>query len=167
LDALNFPDAVESGPGSGGQAQERLEKEMNKALATMSVLALAVVLATPAAAQSITVNASVPFDFTAGNSSLPAGDYEVTTLGSTGVLEVRSESGASSALTMSIAGTDVGTPGQILLVFHRYGDRYFLSQVWDGKKVAGRTIPMSGSELEVSRRASIRQPESVTIMARL
>jgi len=142
---------------------------MRKVLASLSVLGLAVVLAAPIAAQSITVKASVPFEFTVGTRALPAGDYTVDTMSSSGILVVRSESGGSdaSALTLSISGAKAGARSQILLVFHRYGDRYFLSQVWDGTKAAGRTIPISRPEREVSQRASTRQPEDVVILARL
>ena len=143
---------------------------MRKVLASLSVLALVVgVLAAPAAAQSIRVKASVPFDFTVATRALPAGDYTVETVNSTGTLVVRSEagSGAVSAMAMSGASANMGAMGQVALVFHRYGDQYFLSQVWDGTHAAGRTIPVSHSEREVSKRASTRQPENVVILARL
>ena len=139
---------------------------MNKALASLSVLALAVALASPVAAQSISVKANIPFDFTVWTSALPAGDYAVSTL-STGVVSVRNESGTAVVLALSNAGTNGGARGQTVLVFHRYGDQYFLSQIWEGNKTSGRSIPMSRSEREVSNRASIHQPERVMILARL
>ena len=141
---------------------------MNKVFASLSALALAGALASPVAAQSITVKASVPFDFTLGTRNLPAGDYTVSAFASTAVVSARNDArSGDSALTLSIREIKVGAPGRTSLVFHRYGDQYFLSQIWQGESRVGRIIPMSPTEREVSKRASVRQLENVTILARL
>jgi hypothetical protein len=70
----------------------------------------------------------VPFGFHMGPSIFPAGQYTVDTDAGTGLVQMRSADSKSSAMTQthavqSRARSEVGK-----LVFHRYGDEYFLSQ---------------------------------------
>jgi hypothetical protein len=44
-------------------------------------------------------------------------------------------------------------PSQGKLVFHRYGDEYFLSQIWQAGVNAGRELPKSRREIEVAANA--------------
>ena len=41
-------------------------------------------------------------------------------------------------------------------VFHRYGDHYFLVQVWPAGATTGRAIPKSRQELEIERHGLAR-----------
>jgi len=52
------------------------------------------------------------------------------------------------------------------LTFRRYGGDYFLVNVWAGPGIGGRSIPMSSSEKERAKSASLGKPEVVTILAR-
>ena len=53
---------------------------MKKILGCLSMAALAVVLAAPVSAQTLTLSASVPFDFVVGGRTMPAGDYVLGTV---------------------------------------------------------------------------------------
>jgi hypothetical protein len=48
------------------------------------------------------------------------------------------------------------------MVFHRYGDRYFLSQIWAQGEERGSELPMTKVEKEL---ASNARPSSVAILA--
>jgi len=91
-------------------------------------IALAFVLAAALSApaqENLTVN--VPFDFVAAGKSVPAGEYTVrrATAGPEALL-VHS---ATSSDGLILAGIfDSGVTGA-KLVFHRYGDTYFLSSI--------------------------------------
>jgi len=92
----------------------------------------------------------VPFGFHAGPSMLPAGEYTVYTDSGTGLVRMRSADSKSSAIiqtnaVQSRAMSDVGK-----LIFHRYGDEYFLSQVWKPGSDTGRQLRVSRREMEVA-----------------
>jgi hypothetical protein len=116
------------------------------------------------AQQSVVVD--VPFDFTAGNTSLPAGEYSVQKwTKDTSVLLIQRTDGSASLLIPTMAALSSASQSECKMVFHRYGDRYFLSQVWTTGNPRGRELYKSASEKEV---AVIAKEESqVTLVARL
>lgn len=99
----------------------------------LAVVILAGVLVTNVQAQSGSsqrIVANIPFTFTVGKTSLPAGKYTITVLNPTSdrrILQIRSANGRSSAiiLTSSVIG-DVSEDSK--LVFERDGDRYYFAQ---------------------------------------
>jgi hypothetical protein len=129
--------------------------------------AMAVVLAPPVSAQILTLKASVPFDFVVGGHTLPAGDYVVSNVTESGVLEVRNVSNGATpiVITSSVPGR-LAVPGEASLTFHRYGGDYFLAEIWDGYTGQGRSIWMSRTERERANRASLSKPEVVMVLAR-
>jgi hypothetical protein len=52
-----------------------------------------------------------------------------------------------------------------MLVFHRYGNQYFLSQIWDGRSNAGIELPESKREKELNLAAKLTNdgPETVLV----
>jgi len=53
------------------------------------------------------------------------------------------------------------------LVFNRYGNRYFLSQVWNGGSIRGRQLPISPREKEMPQLARNETKTEITLVARL
>ncbi|MDQ2921028.1 MAG: hypothetical protein M3R52_05380 [Acidobacteriota bacterium] len=120
---------------------------------TMLMLIVGLALATAAVsanAQSQRVIANIPFEFVVGDKTLPGGEYSL-----------RSASAASDALM--VQGADNGKSAVRLsypakekdktharLVFHRYGQSYFLAEVWDGQNT-GRQIVKSRQERAIER----------------
>ena len=140
---------------------------MKKMLGCLSMAALAVVLAAPVSAQTVTLRASVPFDFVVGGRTMPAGDYELGTLGDIGLLRVQNAvAGIKPAFTMTNATAGPLDGGKVFLTFHRYGGDYFLAEIWDGSTAAGRSVPMSRTEREKAKSASLAGPEVVLVLAR-
>ena len=115
----------------------------------MLVVALAFVTAvTSANGQSQNVRANVPFEFIVGSTSLPSGEYTVASMTSAGdTLRIRSADSKASALRLTnVMG---GKSEHAKLVFHRYGERYFLAEVWDNE--SGRQIAPSKQERAIQR----------------
>ena len=120
-------------------------------------LLCAIVLATVvASAQAQTlgsrVSAHIPFDFSIGDKKLPSGKYSVGRARQNSddlVLSVEDKGGRSQALRTSMAVVSLNTTSRAKLVFHRYGDQYFLYQVWAAGATSGRQFPKSRSEREV------------------
>ena len=78
------------------------------------------------------VKATIPFNFVIGSNELKAGEYVIQQLGSPGSqsLQFRSQDGGleQTGFSVPLETNEIGNHGR--LVFHRYGDQYFLSQVW-------------------------------------
>jgi len=131
---------------------------MKTHLLRISVLAAAA--ATGIYAQnSNAVTANVPFDFMIGGRTVHAGQYVIDQ--GQGLVAVKSESGRVIAYAIGGALVSPLDVSQTKLVFHRYGDKYFLWQVWrDG---AGREIPKTKRERELS--ASRHDPETIFLLA--
>jgi hypothetical protein len=98
---------------------------------TFAIIILATAFAAGAQAQSRQrVIANIPFEFSASNKRLPAGEYAITVLNSSSdrkALQIRSMNGRFSALVLT--NTVIGyVADNSKLVFERYDDRYFFSQ---------------------------------------
>ena len=76
-------------------------------------------------AQQPALIAHIPFDFTVGNTWMPAGEYTITSPTGT-VLALKS--GNHTALVVSIQAFEESKSGS-KLVFNRYGNQYFLHEV--------------------------------------
>ena len=76
------------------------------------------------------VEVSIPFEFSAGKTTLPAGVYSIKRMSGNNVT-LRSEDGKSSVI-LNAPVTDTSTDPNAVerLVFARYGDVYALSQIW-------------------------------------
>ena len=129
--------------------------------------ALAIVLAAPVSAQTLSLRVSIPFDFVVGGNTLPAGDYLVSQVNAERFLTVRNVSSDAmpTVITPSMPG-HAAVPGEAALTFHRYGGDYFLAEIWDGYTGQGRSIWMSRTERETANRASLAKPEVVMVLAR-
>jgi hypothetical protein len=138
---------------------------MNKILTSLSLAVLAITLAAPLAAQTVTLKADIPFDFMVAGRTMPAGEYVFATLGSVAVWSVTSESRTRAALVLTAPGNGAAQAGTARVEFNRYGNEYFLSGVSDGISSHSRIIPMSRQERELSNRAAISRPDSVMILA--
>src|SRR4051812_2350297 len=113
-----------------------MKSELVKAL-TMVTVVLVLALGTAiASGQPQTANkvvANIPFEFNVGYKTMPAGEYSVQTLASAGdSLMIKNADSTVCALRLSEATSRIKDKGHARLVFHRYGDRYFLAEVWNG-----------------------------------
>jgi hypothetical protein len=118
-------------------------------------------------AQSVNVNANVPFDFTVGKSILPAGEYSIQSLASaTGtVLAIRGEDSAKNMLASANTAETLNPSPNSRLVFHKYGDKYFLAQIWLQGERTGREFKISRREAEMAK--SVPTSEDVIVLAAL
>ena len=116
--------------------------------------ALLVMTAATANAQSERTEVTyVPFNFVVGKKTLPAGEYVVrpNRAGSNDVWLVQSKDGDTSALVTTTVIQSGKTPKRTKLVFNKYGDQYFLSQIWfDGSK-SGRELVKRHKERELEK----------------
>jgi hypothetical protein len=126
-----------------------MRKQLLPILATFGVF----LILTVASAQAQTghqMAANIPFDFTAGKTSLRAGIYSVK-LTSEGTLLVRSVDGKKSVLLLARQAEAVGTEKPARIIFNRYGDRYFLSHAFLGGADVGQQVISSRAERDLAR----------------
>jgi len=134
--------------------------------ATLFVFSLMVAAQVVQADETMLV--SVPFAFVAGSVTLPAGDYCIRKWGrNSDVLQITDSSrrGIAMVVTHSAQGKEVQTESK--LVFNRYGERYFLSQVWTAGAIRGKQLYKSSREKEVSQMAKNEAKSEFTLAARL
>ena len=117
-------------------------------------------------AQSVNVKANVPFDFMVGKSTLPAGEYSIQSIstGSSSVLAIRG--GKTNQMLAAANHAETLNPSKnSRLVFHKYGDQYFLSQIWLQGERAGREFKITRREAEVAK--NVPTSEDVIVLAAL
>jgi hypothetical protein len=130
----------------------------------LAVTAVAFVLsAAVAKAQSTDTITKVPFTFNVGASVMPADTYRVSEFGGqTGVFMISGY--RHSAILLSQPDGRIGDD-RPRLVFHRYGDQYFLREI----RLAGNTgfsLPESKQERQAEERIASRStPERIVILA--
>jgi hypothetical protein len=90
-----------------------------------------------------TGKADIPFAFHVRDSVLPAGTYTVQELSPGGMLQIWNNNTGKSIFTLAPPNRS-GNTEQPKLVFHKYGDRYFLSELW----LAGAVDCVSMGKLE-------------------
>jgi len=128
-----------------------------------------VLLAGLMSAQSRTnwrVVARVPFEFVVNNQIIPAGDCVVNTLSMDGqVLAIGNFRAHKSALAQSNRVEIKAASGDTVLVFNRYGDRYFLSSI----RLEGndRTYQLPESKGEAELRAQNVNATQMNLVAAL
>jgi hypothetical protein len=126
-----------------------MQKQILKGF-TMLVLIAAVVLMAAlvsAHAQTAVVVADIPFEFAVGGKSLTAGEYSVRALTANGdALMISSQNSNDRIIRLAHSIQTGKVPQQTKLVFHRYGQRYFLSEVWTAGQQTGRQLVKSDEE---------------------
>lgn len=139
----------------------------------VSLLALSFLVsmasAAPTYAKSVDgTKAQVPFDFYIGDRLAPAGEYGVRALNDDeSALRICNGRQGNTVLTNS--ASEMGK-GRARLVFHKYGDQYFLVAVW-GTDNMGRKLQESKRERRLRKeiltaRGHASEIEVVTIDAR-
>jgi hypothetical protein len=139
----------------------------------ITMIAFVGALAVAAQAQTngrIALIANIPFQFNVGNKSLPAGEYTVLSISddaSSVLLRIQSRDGKNSAMVQTSTVEGKGQE-RARLVFHRYGNQYFVAQAWVDRQKRGLEAPKSRAERAAERELTAVKmvTESVTVMAR-
>lgn len=101
------------------------------------------------------VAADIPFQFHVGNATLPAGKYVIHQLEASDLttMEISTADGKQSALFNVASAQAKTTPEKTELIFNRYGDKYFLSEVFDEGNVDGSKLFESRDEKQASKQS--------------
>ena len=137
-----------------------------KRITAIALLAIAnFAMAGTSFAQSKIVRVNVPFDFTVGKQLLPAGTYTIKAE-SSGLIAIRNHDKPLAVLT--IADQDgARSPKGGKVLFHKYGDQYFLSEILcDWADMDVRVRP-SKVEKRVQLQQAMIHPSSEVFIAAL
>jgi hypothetical protein len=109
------------------------------------------------------IRVSVPFNFTVNNTSLPAGKYTIESdLSRPSMLIIRDESNSIKAIDYGMSDTSgMGKTG--MLLFHHYGDQYFLSEIHFATRSKAIFLPASKPERRARKLSGREHDKSIGI----
>jgi hypothetical protein len=110
------------------------------------VLAIgALTSATHTVAQELAAKVDVPFAFQNGSQHLPAGTYRID-LNSEHVIILRGTAPNAAGVAMTNPEQRAKAQAKGTVVFRRYGDHYFLHEIWMPESTTGRKCVTSRAE---------------------
>ena len=101
--------------------------------------------ASPAVAQEPAVQVTVPFAFQNGSQLLPAGTYRID-LNSQHVMILRGTAPDAAGVAMTLPEQRSKEIAKGKVVFQRYGDHYYIHEVWLPNSTEGRECITSRAE---------------------
>lgn len=129
----------------------------------LTILTLALALlpaALYAQMNGATIQADVPFSFTAGDKTIPAGTVIVRPEGpSGGALWVSNRDANANTYVVPMPTRALNPSDRTALVFHKYGDRYFLARVERSGSDAGYQLQETKVEKELRSQNKIAGEE--------
>jgi hypothetical protein len=139
-------------------------KQMLRAVTLLSVLMLAASVVFAQTERKSIVN--IPFAFHVGEKTLPAGEYRITPYrretDRVWLIQSQDHRAGTFVMTTPVRASAVRADGQ--LIFHRYGDQYFLAKVWTPGTNTGFELPLSRQERAVEV-ASNTKPQTYVLTA--
>jgi hypothetical protein len=128
---------------------------MKRIANTLTGLSLAVLFFVASAhAQSGRITANIPFDFTVGSISLPAGQYEFVDTGSN-IVQVRGAD-RRTLYTLSSASIQASQISEkSTLKFSIVDGRHVLVQIWNELAANGNEFPYGHTSAELAKHANI------------
>lgn len=136
----------------------------------IATLICAVLLGTVAAtAQSTTTSepflrAHIPFAFVAGGVQLPAGEYRVYHPGNPHIVVIEKKDCSARAMTYVRPSVIHASENSTKLLFNRYGDQYFLAEIWTERDEQKHQC--FKCRMEQNLIAQARTPATVIVAAR-
>ncbi len=122
----------------------------NSVRMTLFTLALVVMALVPAYAQKNSATVNIPFNFTVDDVRMPAGEYTVSSA-SEKVVTLQHVGGPEAKTAMTNNGSSTKSGGRAKLVFHKYGDAYFLTVAWLPNSDHAQELFAAANEVQAAR----------------
>jgi hypothetical protein len=146
-----------------------MKKKIFSVALTCGLVTVIAALSAYAQMPGTALRASIPFDFNVRGKVLPAGEYEIRRItDEPGVLIISSLTDNHERAmfdTQPVETRQLSSQSQF--VFHRYGESYFLSEIFAGGGQTGRELLRSRQERDLSREMASNRtgPEMVAVTA--
>jgi hypothetical protein len=144
---------------------EVMKKNFFRAALTCGLLTVLAAATAYAQEPGTEVRARIPFDFSVRGKILPAGDYEIRRItdepGSLIISSVNDRHERVAFETEPVEAPRIARRAEI--VFQRYGDSYFLSEVFSGGLQTGRELFPSRQERVMKSEMASNKTESETV----
>ena len=139
-------------------------KHIQRAIALSGLLVLLTFTSALAQSDRQTI-IHIPFNFTVGEKMFTAGEYVIAPnrRDSTTVWVIRHKDGSGATFVLTRPVYSVDTTEKTKLVFHRYEDLYFLSEVWTAGSGTGREIQISDREKTLDKVLASKRQETILI----
>jgi hypothetical protein len=137
------------------------------------------VITASANAQSLArpTRVNVPFDFIVANKKLPSGEYLISRKQPTEgdlLLAITNKDNHVNTVSFTVPVQVLTPTDKGKLVFHRYGEQYFLSELWPAGATTGRVVAKSRAERELEKKAKqstvsqkLKRNETVSVVINL
>ena len=109
------------------------------------------------------IKVDIPFAFGVEDRLLPAGEYTIFTVTPERSIRMVSADGKHSAIVNTLPNHAKEPSSNSRLVFHRYGNEYFLAEVWTAGQDVARNPLSSKKAMESANNGE--RPESFTVVA--
>jgi hypothetical protein len=144
---------------------EMMRKKIFSAALTCSLLIVVGAATAYAQLPGTALRATIPFDFSVRGKVLPAGDYEIKRITDQPdglvISNVNDMHDQAMFETEAVEAPRILSRGEI--IFQRYGDSYFLSEVFTGGEQAGREAIPSRQERMLRRESASNKTEPQTV----
>jgi hypothetical protein len=100
-----------------------------------------------------TIKANIPFEFSVGDQTFPAGNYWLVN-SAPAFLQLRDAQGRTLATVLTSPVQALNTPASPKLRFTREGGRYALAQVWQENYSTGQQLPSPKALTKTAKRQS-------------
>lgn len=112
------------------------------------------------------MTANIGFSFTIADKTFPAGKYSVTRLNPANdkaALQIKSADGRISKIVLTVPVQAGKAQESARLIFNRYGEQYFLYEVWTPADNTGLELSRPRAERSLARNAADAAPERTVI----
>jgi hypothetical protein len=116
-------------------------------IAQSSLMLLSLLLTSAGAHAQSAARANVPFAFKVGTTQMPAGTYAVQGNHGSNIVMVRNVQTGTSALVMGRQESPSKKTDK--LIFHRYGNQYFLTEILGSQGSQAMVLPATKQEKEL------------------
>lgn len=139
-------------------------KHIQRAIALSGLLVLLTFTSALAQSDRQTI-IHIPFNFTVGEKVFSAGEYVIAPnrKDSSTVWVIRHKDGSGATFVLTRPVYSVDPQEKTKLVFHRYEDLYFLSEVWTAGSETGREIQISDREKALDKVLASKRQETILI----
>jgi hypothetical protein len=132
-----------------GRQEGRRRRTMKNVASCVALFVVVALCSIGAQAQvNQMLKADIPFDFTINETHLPAGTYWIQTGGH--MQYIRAPRNSDSMFLATNPVIDLNAPlNKYVLKFNRYGDEYFLTEIWAGG--SGSEVPRTAREKQLAK----------------